>query len=333
MNKIVIIGNGFDLAHGLKTSYKDLMSFIKEDANLDKKGVGKCGTIHYDKKDFIAFKSSTDRTCTHNFAVCPNSNSIYFKELFTQYDHYEKWMDLESLYYKLLKKDYKNLKRVKIINEEFDYLKELLQKYLSERVENELPINHPNFRACFFEDRKNNKLLGLINFNYTEKVIGYHLNYLDRVNRNFYHDNFNMVNIHGELNNLNNPIIFGYGDDNSAEYKNIQNQEEKELLKNFKTFQYLRTQNYHQVLAMLEIEKDINIEIIGHSCGLSDKTLLKTIFQHPNVKKIEYRFHGNEDNYFENIYSISRIFDDNVLMRKKLFSLKETVIIPKLSFK
>ncbi|MCH7523824.1 MAG: hypothetical protein IIC74_02140 [Bacteroidetes bacterium] len=27
MNKIVIIGNGFDLAHGLKTSYKDLIKF------------------------------------------------------------------------------------------------------------------------------------------------------------------------------------------------------------------------------------------------------------------------------------------------------------------
>jgi len=29
MNRIIIIGNGFDLAHGLKTSYKDFLEWIK----------------------------------------------------------------------------------------------------------------------------------------------------------------------------------------------------------------------------------------------------------------------------------------------------------------
>ena len=31
MNRIVIIGNGFDLAHGLKTSYSDFLLWYKKD--------------------------------------------------------------------------------------------------------------------------------------------------------------------------------------------------------------------------------------------------------------------------------------------------------------
>ena len=30
MNRLVIIGNGFDLAHGLKTSYNDFLDFLWE---------------------------------------------------------------------------------------------------------------------------------------------------------------------------------------------------------------------------------------------------------------------------------------------------------------
>lgn len=41
MNRIILIGNGFDLAHGLKTSYRDFIddywkTFIKEARNSGK---------------------------------------------------------------------------------------------------------------------------------------------------------------------------------------------------------------------------------------------------------------------------------------------------------
>lgn len=328
MNKIVIVGNGFDLAHGLKTSYNDLMDFIKEDAALKTKKPGECGTIHYDEKNgYIAFQREKGSVLNYKFTTCSHADSVYFKELFTQHELYKRWVDLEALYFKLLKKHYQDVDKVSIINEEFDYLKKLLQKYLLEKVENVLPEYSRSLNQCLFEDREENKLLGIINFNYTIKPIRHHLDYLKKWKENFYHPSFLQVNIHGELNSSENPIIFGYGDDNSEEYKRIQNEDKEGLLKNFKTFQYLRIPNYHKVLALLEIEKDIKIEIIGHSCGLSDKTLLKTIFQHKNVKKIEYRYHESEDKYFENIYNISRVFDDNIMMREKLVSLSDTRII------
>lgn len=330
MSRIIIIGNGFDLAHGLKTSYKDLMNFIKEDANLDDKTEGKCGTIHYDKKGFIAFKKERGITNSYNFATCKDSASIYFKKLFYQYNNYNKWTDLETLYFDLLIEHHQHSKKINTLNIEFEYLKTLLEKFLSEKIEHNLPSYIPSFRESFFQGYEKEKLLGIINFNYTKKTVDYHLNYLSNYNKEIYHSNFSKVNIHGELNSNSNPIIFGYGDDNSDIYKSIQNENNDELLKNFKTFQYLRFKNYHRVLAMLELEKDIKIEIIGHSCGLSDKTLLKSIFQHPNVKKIEYQFHNNEEQYFKNIYNISRIFDNNVMMREKMISLVDTFIIPEI---
>lgn len=39
MNRLVIIGNGFDLAHGLKTSYKDFINWYWEQRVLELKGV------------------------------------------------------------------------------------------------------------------------------------------------------------------------------------------------------------------------------------------------------------------------------------------------------
>lgn len=45
MNRLVIIGNGFDLAHGLKTSYADFLEWYKKDyiENI----MGKWIRIHY----------------------------------------------------------------------------------------------------------------------------------------------------------------------------------------------------------------------------------------------------------------------------------------------
>ena len=96
------------------------------------------------------------------------------------------------------------------------------------------------------------------------------------------------------------------------------------MLKNFKTFQYLRTGKYKEVLGILEETDDIYVQLIGHSSGLCDKALLRAIFQHENVKRIEATYYSDESKYFENLYNISRVFDDNTVMRTKLVPLNDT---------
>jgi hypothetical protein len=170
--------------------------------------------------------------------------------------------------------------------------------------------------------------LGIISFNYTKNLVSNYVNNNSDSNTKI-RPEFSLINIHGELLNNNNPIIFGYGDDNSEKYQHIEDKEDNELLINFKTFQYLRSVNYKKVINLLG-NQGTTVEIIGHSCGLSDKTLLKTIFEHKNVIEIEYRYHGDENNYFENLYNMSRIFSNNELMRSKVLDLSSTRKIPQI---
>src|SRR5690606_32475908 len=109
------------------------------------------------------------------------------------------------------------------------------------------------------------------------------------------------IHIHGDLNDPENPIIFGYGDENSKEYHELELLLDNNFLKNFKTFQYLRTGKYKEVLGLLEESENIYVQLIGHSSGLCDKALLRNIFQHDNVKHIETTYYRDELKYFENL--------------------------------
>jgi hypothetical protein len=65
---------------------------------------------------------------------------------------------------------------------------------------------------------------------------------------------------------------------------------------------------------------------MGHSCGLSDRTLLNTIFEHNNCRSIKVFYYETKDdngvvikdNYTEIIQNISRHFNKKKLMREKI---------------
>ena len=65
MNNIIIIGNGFDLAHGLKTSYKDFINHVKEDILVnphlyqDLISIGESFISNYEMIKFILNKSNS----------------------------------------------------------------------------------------------------------------------------------------------------------------------------------------------------------------------------------------------------------------------------------
>ncbi len=344
MNRLVIIGNGFDLAHGLKTSYKDFMEFIKSDIDKSESKLHPNPNRHINYK----YKEEIFGIDNHHIALLKNEktqnfefsvpqdilnkdDSKYFRTLFEKYNKTNNWCDLEQLYYDILKEYMtKQPHLIDLINKEFDFLKILLESYLENEIEKKIenPDILNNNNILIKRDDKDGKLIAVVNFNYTKKIINILVEkYKENAridSKNQISPQFKIINIHGEFSNKENPIIFGYGDDNTEEYKAIQDSKNDELLKNFKTFQYLRNSNYQSVLAILAADKDIIVEIIGHSCGLTDRTLLKTIFEHPNVKKIEYLYHEDESNYFKNLYSLSRIFTSNELFREKVKSLADT---------
>jgi len=130
---------------------------------------------------------------------------------------------------------------------------------------------------------------------------------------------FQVNHIHGELENENNPIIFGYGDELDEDYKTISNLNDNAYLTNIKSIRYLETDNYRRLLSFVD-SAPYQIYIMGHSCGNSDRTLLNTLFEHRNCVSIKPYYHLKEDgtdNYIEIIQNISRNFNDMQLMRDR----------------
>lgn len=117
-----------------------------------------------------------------------------------------------------------------------------------------------------------------------------------------------------------NTVNFGFGDEMDDDYQSIENMDKNEYLKNFKSFQYLQNSNYKQLLDFIDTNK-FQVVILGHSCGLSDRTLLNTIFEHTNCRSIKVYYHQKDDgsdNYTEIIQNISRHFNKKKLMREKI---------------
>ncbi|MBK9736891.1 MAG: hypothetical protein IPO92_18810 [Saprospiraceae bacterium] len=139
-----------------------------------------------------------------------------------------------------------------------------------------------------------------------------------------------VIHIHGELNKKENPIIFGYGDERDETYDVLEKANIPEVFTHIKSFDYFKTDNYSRLLAFLESEFDVYI--MGHSCGLSDRTLLSTIFEHKNCRFIKIFYHNNEENYRKTTYEISRHFTDKAEMRKKVLDITKCKPMPQSKF-
>lgn len=128
---------------------------------------------------------------------------------------------------------------------------------------------------------------------------------------------YEIINIHGELNNKNNPIIFGYGDELDDAYKTIEELQDNDFLENIKSINYHKTRNYRRLLDFIHSGL-YQVFVMGHSCGNSDRTLLNTLFEHDNCASVKVFYHQTEDgkdDYSNLIRNISRNFNDKARMR------------------
>ena len=73
-------------------------------------------------------------------------------------------------------------------------------------------------------------------------------------------------------------------------------------------FWYFQTSNYHDLVRFIE-SNIFQVFILGHSCGLSDRTMLNMIFEHDHCKSIKLFYHERSDgsnNFTEVTEEISR---------------------------
>lgn len=158
----------------------------------------------------------------------------------------------------------------------------------------------------------------ILNFNYTRLAEAYHTRITDNSKYKTYKGTAYLNQIHGILKGKE-EIIFGYGDDSGEMYKKLLDKNNNRFLENDKTVKYLGSARYRNFFGFIE-SAPFQVCIMGHSCGISDRTLLSTIFQHENCVSIKPYFYKNGDNndYYEIIKNISRCFDDKKLMRDRV---------------
>lgn len=136
-----------------------------------------------------------------------------------------------------------------------------------------------------------------------------------------------VIHIHGILNNkTDNKIIFGFGDEIDKDYLEIENLNNNEYLQNIKSMKYLESDSYKRLLEFIN-SNNYQVFIFGHSCGISDRTLLNTLFEHKNCSSIKPYYRKKDDgtdNYSEMIRNISRNFTDKASMRDRVVNKKYT---------
>lgn len=164
-NRIVLIGNGFDLAHGLKTSYGDfviwlLLSHIEKastirfsECDLFSVNVSKHLMFKYDFETLKEKINSIEDLKSINWVSGINDKEnkpINFKiksAFFHEIIKYNNWTDIEGTYYLRLKKIYDNSKNreldINILNSDFNSIKKFFAEYikLQEEIDNEIFMN------------------------------------------------------------------------------------------------------------------------------------------------------------------------------------------------
>jgi len=345
MNKLILIGNGFDLAHGLKTKYSDFLTWYLNKIVLSLGDDGKYEDRLYKISTEIVYSNFRDGiTSIQNFKqllknlgddLSITKTSELLKRLLR--DNEFNWVEIESVYYTMLKEIYEqrtlsqpgiNHSKVKQLNDDFDYLKNELQEYLKtiESTEkSQIPDIIRHFKEHFPKVPNPETHYMFLNFNYTSTIEPY-LIYLPQ-------DQYSINFIHGKLEDNENPIIFGYGDEIDNYYQKIENVNDNEYLKNFKSFGYLKTNNYQDFSKFID-SNSFKVYIMGHSCGLSDRTLLNRIVEHKNCKKIKIFYYAKKDgknDHFEKIQELSRHFSSKSkhIMRIRIQSFPESTPLVK----
>ena len=397
MNRIIIVGNGFDLAHNLKTKYEEFINWYwskwlkllnNSIYQFEEDGLFKIGV-----------KNNSDCLCNYFYTGCTERNV---------YKHIEKvrqekglssvispilervsksietkgWVDIEADYYAMLVECKGKKDELERLNKDFAVIQDLLVEYLNEIQElkinkdvlieeienqmlspfsaNEISIESNDKWQTFLKSRferndivKNimlymsldvpRRVLEIKNFLssnrervsclgieavgdefpsdilYPDRVMLLNFNYTKTADLYLENKYFIVNHIHGDL-LAPETVIFGYGDESDDEYKKLQKINDNEYLRHIKTNRYLETSHYRDLLAFID-SAPFQVCIMGHSCGLSDKTLLNTLFEHKNCASIKPYYYVNEegkDNYLDIVQNISRNFTNPQLMRDRV---------------
>jgi len=370
MNRLVIVGNGFDICCGLNTSYHSFINHyvtecLKEGLKYEKpshKGSFKHGLPFYNPKDDallqmkfgsqahnvdqileyikaeVKRKDPLNGSMTFYHLNAENSKGnagtarlvVHYKsELFYNSINRLNWSNIEAEYFKLLVKIYdegKDIHFVEKLNKELQFIRGKLIQYIKDEAKRHKlnkkakeqidfikdKLIEPVSKDKIIEEARGKVKIGsiqdtlILNFNYTEICHPYLTQNEETYN----------VNIHGMKDNEED-IVFGYGDETDPRYKVLEQSGIDEYLRHMKSPYYLTNPDF-QVLRDFISSNFYEITILGHSLGLSDRVLLKELFEHNNCISIRPFHRGSKEDFRKKSLSLTRHYDNKEEMRRKV---------------
>lgn len=348
MNRLIIIGNGFDLAHGLKTSYADFLQWYLENLlkkiDTDAEVTNPLGTFQRNQNvypgdlgELLGNLHKKENQLRYLRSILKervkySSSSDLFESIIAQLE-FNRWVDIEAEYYEHLKRALKKRlkasnatqiaqanKEIAKSNDALMHLRDQLCAYLIEvERKSTLSISSENNYLKHFLHKVEEPYQSshspqafvihrtvVLNFNYTNTV----KRYLEHLNE----ATFQEIQIHGSINDRES-MIFGYGDEIDKSYQEIEDLNDNQWLEHIKSFGYFQNKDYKSLFQFIDGPEKLEIYVMGHSMGISDRTLFSQIFKRTNIFFIRL-FHftdpktGKSD-YREKTYEISRHFNSS----------------------
>lgn len=374
-NTIFLIGNGFDINHGLKTSYKDfILDYLKNSFIEAHKANGNyeddCIKVVYPNTSKFIFDDKLDvknyiKTAVFESTIITYGNSVRkdlieveVKNNFVLYILTEclesDWNGIEDAILRFLKTSHSKLiiekdsiglnrKKSELYTIEYDNIKSLNKSVdciKSKLIDYLIKQNSPKvFKDYLFtrgvewgqpytqnqqRDRAENSRRDVLflNFNYTNYILD-KSEIIKRDVGDFY-TNFQTLNVHGDLRGNIEDVIFGIGDEQNDFYSEIETLYDDEWLKNMKSFHYFRTKDYSKLLGFIA-KGNYEIYILGHSCSITDRTLLNMLFENKYCQKIHVFHYRGMESYLTTAYNIARNFKDKVKLRSVLQPFNENL--------
>lgn len=312
---LLIIGNGFDIAHNLKTTYIDFLNTYSKSTNNHKYDIkNNCIYLYLkEQKNQNGYWTDVEQSIT-NIVKFLEKIKITFKDN-TSYEAKDFKNLLGESYLNFihilcpLKYDKHNLiytftnnyfnESVRKLEYDLDSFINALEDYLL-KIEN-TPINKP----IYLNDISNIKdsITHILSFNYTDTFRKLYINDISDKNIDF---------IHGRLGKHN--LVLGISETLNNEQENL----ELSCIYFKKYFQRIFKKTgakYADWLSNKSGYEFSTVYIYGHSLDITDKEILSRIINDVNhVKKIVIFYH-NETHYRQEISNLVKILDKNTFLK------------------
>ncbi len=355
---ILILGNGFDLAHGLKTKYSDFLEYCrrKYSINVSSGHINNVTSLTNNLwlRHFLMLKQAGDKWIDleeeiynvikiineHSKRITMNYANININRLYRFSETYiEDDFNLGKILYKSKEtqqiynvdaKEYVSIKD-NIINNKVYYFKSykglinylydelrIFTKYFNDYLLEEVLPNIGNIKYKF--KLSNNKMIRVLNFNYTDTY-----EKLYDLHSIYADDSPRYVYVHGKICNSEDcNLILG----THSFYNNLPNDLNEEINVEFNLFKkhnqrhrYGTIESYQGLLKELNDRRKIivpNFHIIGHSLDKADYNILKHIFKAREKCNINIYYH-NQEALNRLINNITEIIGEDEVMSKVKF--------------